>query len=73
MVITVPFHLPQEYPSLGGFPGGLEVKTLCFHCRAHRFNPWSAQQEKKKRISISSEIVDVGFFSYDIAFNKIFN
>ena len=21
----------------GDFPGGLEVKTLCFHCRGHRF------------------------------------
>ena len=22
------------------FPGGPGVKTLCFHCRGHRFNPW---------------------------------
>ena len=25
---------------LGNFPGGLAVKTLCFHCRGHRFYPW---------------------------------
>ena len=23
------------------FPGGPMVKILCFHCRGHRFNPWS--------------------------------
>ena len=22
------------------FPGGPVVKTLCFHCRGPRFNPW---------------------------------
>ena len=22
------------------FPGGPEVKTLCLHCRGHRFDPW---------------------------------
>ena len=23
------------------FPGGPVVKTLCFHCKGHRFGPWS--------------------------------
>ena len=22
------------------FPGGPVVKTLCFHCREYRFDPW---------------------------------
>ena len=25
------------------FPGGLVVKTLGFHCRGHRFDPWSGK------------------------------
>ena len=25
----------------GYFPGGSVVKTPCFHCRGHGFNPWS--------------------------------
>jgi len=25
----------------GGFPAGLVVWTLCFHCRGYGFNPWS--------------------------------
>ena len=25
----------------GEFPGGPVVRTPCFHCREHRFNPWS--------------------------------
>ena len=25
---------------LRGFPGGPVVKTLCFHCWGHRFDPW---------------------------------
>ena len=24
----------------GDFPGGSVVKTLCFHCRGHGFDPW---------------------------------
>ena len=27
--------------SFGEFLGGLVVRTLCFHCRRHRFEPWS--------------------------------
>ena len=23
------------------FPGSPVVRTLCFHCRGHRFDPWS--------------------------------
>ena len=25
----------------GDFSGDAVVKTPCFHCRGHRFNPWS--------------------------------
>jgi len=24
----------------GDFPGGPVVKTPCFYCRGHRFDPW---------------------------------
>ena len=24
-------------------PGGPAVKTLCFHCSGHKFDPWSAE------------------------------
>lgn len=27
--------------ALLGLPGGLVVRTQCFHCRGHWFNPWS--------------------------------
>ena len=35
-------------------PGGPVVKTLCFHCREHKFDPWSGemlhgQKVKKKK------------------------
>ena len=26
--------------ALRDFPCGPVVKTLCFHCRGHRFDPW---------------------------------
>ena len=39
----------------GDFPGDPVVRTLCFHCWGHRFNPWlglmpcgTAQKKKKK-------------------------
>ena len=33
------------------FPGGPTVRALCFHCRGHRFNPWScmSRSEAKKQ------------------------
>ena len=31
--------LPSKYWT-GDFPGGPVVKTVCFHCRGHRFSPW---------------------------------
>ena len=40
------------------FPGGLVIQTPHFHCRRHRFNPWSrkflmlkgaAKMKKKKK------------------------
>ena len=27
--------------NLRDFPGGPVVKTPCFHCKGHRFDPWS--------------------------------
>ena len=27
------------------FPGGPVVKTLHFHCRGHRFDPWSGNYD----------------------------
>ena len=27
------------------FPDGSVVKTPCFHCRRHGFNPWSGNQD----------------------------
>ena len=29
--------------NIQGFPGGLVVKTLGFHCNGHRFDPWSGK------------------------------
>ena len=29
-----------KHPSFGDFPGGPVVRTLHFHCRGSRFNPW---------------------------------
>ena len=29
--------------NIQGFPGGLVVKTLGFHCKGHRFDPWSGK------------------------------
>ena len=29
----------------GDFPGGPVVKTLCFHCRGRRFDPWSGNYD----------------------------
>ena len=37
---------PRRRESLGwDFPGGPVVKTLCFHCRRRRFDPWSGNQD----------------------------
>ena len=44
----------------GDFPGSPVVKTLCFHCTGHGFDPWSENEDptchavcskkKKKRV-----------------------
>ena len=31
----------EKYWPLWDFPGGPVVKTLCFQCRGHGFDPWS--------------------------------
>ena len=38
----------------GDYPGGLVVKTLCFWCRGHRFNPWSGVGAGARRTKIPS-------------------
>ena len=29
-----------EISRVGDIPGGPAIKTLCFHCRGHGFDPW---------------------------------
>ena len=29
-----------EISHVGDIPGGPVIKTLCFHCRGHGFDPW---------------------------------
>ena len=50
------------------FPGGPVVKTLCFHCRGHGFDPWSgkfhmpcgATKKLKKRTLINRKESSTG-------------
>ena len=48
----------------GDFPGGPVVRTPCFHCRRHGFNPWwghsshmprSAAKKKKRNSDFTVE------------------
>ena len=34
-------NLVKRNDNVGDFPGSPVVKTPCFHCRGHGFNPWS--------------------------------
>ena len=34
-------RLMSKIGVVGDFPGGPVVKILYFHCREHRFDPWS--------------------------------
>ena len=36
--------------NLGVFPGGPVVKTLCFHCRGHRFSLWLGHSNPACRV-----------------------
>ena len=38
--IFVSIRPVSKYRHLREFPGGPVVKTLCFHCRDHGFDPW---------------------------------
>ena len=38
----------------GGLPGGPVVKTLCFRCRGHRFDPWCGVGAGARRTKIPS-------------------
>ena len=40
LVVIVKFNHSCSYGHQD-FPGGSVVKTPCFHCRGHGFNPWS--------------------------------
>ena len=33
-------HIVVLRQAVREFPGGPVVRTLCFHCRGHRFEPW---------------------------------
>ena len=51
-----PISYKQEMGVGGEFPGGPVVRTQCFHCRGHGFNPWGNKilhatwhGQKKKR------------------------
>ena len=37
--------------SLQDFPGGPVVKTPCFHCRGHGFDPWLGKQDPTCHVS----------------------
>ena len=39
---TMSLHATTKDP-LWNFPGGSVVKIQCFHCRGHRFKPWSGK------------------------------
>ena len=51
----------------GDFPGSPVVKTLCFHCTGHGFDPWSENEDptchevwsKKKKNNSASEILNL--------------
>ena len=58
MVITARRKLKVQH---GDHPGCSVVKTPCFHCRGHRFNPWqgnltshtlpdAVKKKKKKKV-----------------------
>ena len=52
-------------------PGGPVVKTLCFHCREHKFDPWSGemlhgQKVKKKKKKIVSSVL--GLYAFCLFF-----
>ena len=73
---TVVFWMKKDYELLlsargrfGDFPSHPVVQTPHFHCREHRFNPWSRNQdlanlktwpkEKKERVGLVSSTVGV--------------
>ena len=37
---TVEMIISKALTKTWDFPGRPEDKTLCFHCRGHRFDPW---------------------------------
>ena len=61
-----PLHRTLRICLEGDFPSGPVVKSLCFQCRGHRFNPWLrnsdptccvVQQKKKKRICLAINVL----------------
>ena len=44
----------------GDFPGGPVVKTPCFYCRGHRFDPWwDGSDQKQNKTKLMRELVQV--------------
>ena len=41
--------IPGGKKGMRDFPGGPVVRTLCFHCRGPRFNPWLGQKKKEEK------------------------
>ena len=39
----------------GEFPGASMVRTLYFHCRGHRFDPWSGNYNKIPHASVKKQ------------------
>ena len=54
------------------FPGGLVVKTLCFQCRGHGFDPrgtkipYAAQQDQKQKKKKYIKLTLVGLLAQEL-------
>ena len=45
----------------GDFPGGPAVRTLSFHCRGHRFDPWSGNEDPSCCVARPNEKKALGY------------
>ena len=39
------------------FPGRPAVKTPCFHCRGHKFDPWSRELRSRVTHGVAKKII----------------
>ena len=44
-ILSCKHIITTRFKRFRNFPGGLVVMTLHFHCRGHRFDPWSGNQD----------------------------